>query len=207
MDENKKLVRKEPCPSCGSRDNLARYEDGHAYCFGIGCGHYEPPNEEYINREYIMEVPTKRVGEIVERGTYGAISDRRISQDICRKFGVTIEYDTEGNISKHHYPYYSGTELNSKVAQKTRVVGSKQFFSEGDMHGAGLFGQHLFEGDNAKAITITEGELDALAVSEMFAGKWPVVSLKNGASSAVKSIKGSLEFLEKFESVVLCFGS
>lgn len=29
----------EPCPNCGSRDNLARYDDGSATCFG--CGHYE----------------------------------------------------------------------------------------------------------------------------------------------------------------------
>lgn len=32
----------EPCPNCGSKDNLARYMDGHAWCFG--CGHFEQPN-------------------------------------------------------------------------------------------------------------------------------------------------------------------
>lgn len=30
----------EPCPKCGSKDNLARYEGGSGYCFG--CGFYEP---------------------------------------------------------------------------------------------------------------------------------------------------------------------
>lgn len=34
-----RFVRHEPCPSCGSRDNLGRYDDGSAYCFG--CGHTE----------------------------------------------------------------------------------------------------------------------------------------------------------------------
>lgn len=29
-----KFVKHESCPSCGSRDNLARYSDGSAYCFG-----------------------------------------------------------------------------------------------------------------------------------------------------------------------------
>lgn len=29
----------EPCPRCGSRDNLARYRDGSGWCFG--CGHRE----------------------------------------------------------------------------------------------------------------------------------------------------------------------
>lgn len=29
-----KLVRHTACPKCGSRDNLAEYTDGHAWCFG-----------------------------------------------------------------------------------------------------------------------------------------------------------------------------
>jgi hypothetical protein len=33
-------LKHEPCPKCGSRDNLARYSSGSGYCFG--CGHFEP---------------------------------------------------------------------------------------------------------------------------------------------------------------------
>lgn len=33
------FVRHEPCPTCGSRDNLARYSDGGGHCFG--CGYSE----------------------------------------------------------------------------------------------------------------------------------------------------------------------
>lgn len=29
-----KFLRHEPCPSCGSKDNLGRYDDGSAFCFG-----------------------------------------------------------------------------------------------------------------------------------------------------------------------------
>ena len=36
----------EPCPKCGSRDNLARYDDGGAFCFG--CKHWEPRNATSI---------------------------------------------------------------------------------------------------------------------------------------------------------------
>ena len=36
------FVRHEPCPRCGSKDNLGRYDDGSAWCFG-GCKYYEPP--------------------------------------------------------------------------------------------------------------------------------------------------------------------
>src|ERR1700722_5035241 len=34
-----KFTGHEPCPNCKSKDNLARYDDGHAYCFG--CGYVE----------------------------------------------------------------------------------------------------------------------------------------------------------------------
>ena len=40
QDTQSSFVRHEPCPSCNSRDNLARYSDGHAYCFG--CEYREP---------------------------------------------------------------------------------------------------------------------------------------------------------------------
>lgn len=33
-----RYVGHEPCPKCGSKDNLARYESGSGYCFG--CGEY-----------------------------------------------------------------------------------------------------------------------------------------------------------------------
>ena len=33
------FVKHEACPSCGSRDNLGRYSDGSAFCFG--CGYKE----------------------------------------------------------------------------------------------------------------------------------------------------------------------
>lgn len=34
-----RFVKHESCSRCGSRDNLGRYSDGSAFCFG--CGHYE----------------------------------------------------------------------------------------------------------------------------------------------------------------------
>lgn len=35
------FVRNEGCPRCGSRDNVAVYDDGHKWCFG--CNYYLPP--------------------------------------------------------------------------------------------------------------------------------------------------------------------
>lgn len=49
------FVGHEPCPRCLSRDNLGRWQDGHAFCFG--CGYREPPTRSLKNnyREVIKE--------------------------------------------------------------------------------------------------------------------------------------------------------
>ena len=44
-----KFVKHEPCPRCGSRDNLARYSDGSAYCFG--CRYFVPSTTSGFVRE------------------------------------------------------------------------------------------------------------------------------------------------------------
>ena len=90
------FVKHEPCPACGSRNNLARYSDGHAVCFSAGCGHYQKSSGEPI------EVELKVTRQVEKTGVVAAIPDRRISQDTAKKYGVTVEYGADGSISKHH---------------------------------------------------------------------------------------------------------
>jgi twinkle protein len=56
-----------------------------------------------------------------------------------------------------------------------------------------------------KYITIVEGELDALASFQMTGSKYPTVSIRNGASAAVKDCKAQYEYLDSFETIVICF--
>lgn len=199
MSNDSHFVRHEPCPSCGSKDNLARYSDGHAVCFTGGCDYYERATGEVIESKPL----NRKLKEMT--GVIASIPDRRISEATCKKYGVTVEYDTEGKISKHHYPYYD-KDTGSHTGTKSRIVDNKSFYSSGDFNNAGLFGQQAFKG-GGKYITVVEGEADALAVSEMFDGKWAVVSIRSGASGAVKDIKQNLEWLESFDNVVICFDS
>ena len=34
----------QPCPFCGSKDNVQYYEDGTGYCFGGNCKKFIPKN-------------------------------------------------------------------------------------------------------------------------------------------------------------------
>jgi len=197
MSESSHFVRHEPCPACGSRNNLARYSDGHAVCFTVDCNHYEKANGE------VVESKPQSTRRLEMTGVVASIPDRRISEATCKQFGVTVEYGASGQIVKHHYPYFD-KDTGTQTGTKSRIVDNKSFYASGTFDNVGLFGQQAFKG-GGKYITVVEGEADALAVSEMFDGKWAVVSIRSGASGAVKDIKQNLEWLETFENVVICF--
>ena len=205
MGKQSTFVEHKPCPACrnagGDRsgDNLSIYSDGHGYC--NACGHYQKDDTGVNN--YIEE--HKPMQTITPRGVSNAsIKDRRISSSITSKFGVTVSYDKKGQIEKHYYPYYDSNESNRLLGYKERTVATKEFQIIGTNKGSGLFGQNANR-SGGKYLTICEGEIDALSISEMFDGKWQVVSLKNGASSASRDIKENLEYIESFDNIVLCF--
>ena len=189
---------KEPCPECGSSDALAVYKDGGRHCYSAGCGYHVKGTGEYVEVE---EVTTNKPVDMF--GVIASIPDRKISQDTCKKYQVTVTYDSKGKIEKHHYPYYN-IDTGELTGSKVRTVATKGFVATGDIRHTGLFGQHQCRG-RGKFITITEGELDAMSVYEMFGKQFDVVSLKAGAASAVKEIKEQLEWLEGYDQVVLCF--
>ena len=197
MTAESTFVQHEPCPSCHSTDNLARYSDGHAVCFSGGCSHYERGDGT------VTKIHTRPARSLEMTGVVAAIPDRRINQDTAQRYGVTVEYGPDGTISKHHYPYHD-KDTGNATGTKVRIVENKSFYATGGFDNAGLFGQQAFKG-GGKYITVTEGEADAMAVNEMFDGKWPAVSIRSGAAGAAKDIKANLEWLESFDNVVICF--
>jgi len=133
-------------------------------------------------------------------GQITGIPDRKISADTCKAYNVTT-LTNNGTIFKHIYPYYD--DSNTQIATKIRTVQNKGFLSEGNMSGAVLFGRNKFSA-KGKYITITEGELDAMAAYQMFGSKWPCVSVKS-SSSALADCKKSFDYLNSFENIIICF--
>ena len=187
MSKNK-FLHHAPCSNCGSRDNLGVYED-HTYCFG--CQQYQGNNED------IPEIP-KKFSNMIE-GIYEAIPSRKLDSDTCQKFN----YQTGNYKDKPcHIANFFDKDYN-KVAQKLRFQ-DKSFLWLGDTDKITLFGQNLWR-DGGKTVIITEGEIDCLSVSKVQNNRYPVVSVPSGASSAKKYIKQELEWLSKFENIVLMF--
>lgn len=133
-------------------------------------------------------------------GEYRPLMARKISEDTARKFGYMVgEYKGK---TVQIAPYHN--ESGVIVAQKLRFA-DKTFTVTGDTKQIGglLFGSHLWSG--GKKIVITEGEIDAMSVSQAQGNKWPVVSVPNGAQGAKKSLQKNLEYLGGFEEVILMF--
>lgn len=203
-----RLIRKEQCPSCAKegkdkhRDNLVVFEDGHTHCFR--CNYHTKETLGGVNREVTSVPSTQDDDSWVHKyiGEYYPLTDRRLRAETLEKYKVKVEIGKNGQPIKHHYPYHN--QKGEMVGIKTRLVSGKRFFGSGNTDKTNqLFGQHLIKAGGL-AITICEGELDAMSAYEMFGNKYNFVSVANGVN-CVDNIKANLEFLDSFETVVLCF--
>lgn len=89
------------------------------------------------------------------------------------------------------------------VGQKLRKAG-KRFSVVGKVTDC-LFGQQLWGAGGGKKIVITEGEIDAMSVSQVQDHKWPVVSIPNGVDGAAQALNANIEWLLTYEQVILMF--
>ena len=189
---------KTECPRCvqngadRSGDNLAVYDD-HVYCFK--CKYYRSSKGTEMTDELTTTTPKEFK---VLTGSYIDLEDRGITEKTCRMYGYQVAKINGKEV--HIANYYQGGEL---LGQHLRGP-NKQFAWRGSAKGLELFGQNLWKA-GGKRLIITEGEIDCMTVNQVLGGTWAVVSIPNGATSAAKSIKENLEFINSYAEVVLCF--
>lgn len=192
------VVGNEQCPSCADRggdtsgDNLVRYSDGGAHCFA--CGYHQKTSE---SASLPQETVTRKKSSLLTDLEYRPLLKREISAETCLKFGYAIGEMGGKTVQVANYQH------NGHRAQKVRDS-KKNFKFLGAAKEVGLFGQHLW-GSGGRKLVITEGEIDAMSVSQMQDNKWPVVSVPNGAQGAAKSIAKELEWVESFDEVIFMF--
>ena len=179
-----------PCEKCGSKDNVAVYDDGHTYCFGCGT----TTRGEALTTNEFVSTNTDFV-----QGSITALAKRALDTTTLQKFNYQTGTHNGQPVQIANY-YNKDRQL---VAQKLRYP-DKTFKWIGDAREAGLFGQHLWR-DKGKMLIVTEGEIDALSISKINSNKFPVVSIKSGAQGAKRDIQRELEWIESFESVYFLF--
>lgn len=199
MSEHRSTVVRKglPCNDCGSSDALATYTDGHTHCFSCGTTSGVRPGLVSGDTPARPTRMTKRAALL--QGEACPIEARKLTQETCEKWGYLVGEFKGQDCQIANYR----DEKGQVVAQKVRLPG-KEFLWTGKPEKSGLYGQHLWR-DGGRMVVVTEGEIDALTVSQLQNNKWPVVSVPNGAHNAVKDIGKSIEWLEKFDSVVFMF--
>ena len=173
------VKHKQPCPACGGSDPVSVNANGSGWCFS--CRTYLPDYgtaevQQLDTLTEFDECPKDSTMNHNSTATYNALTDRQISLETAKKYGV--KSTTNGTkIDKHYYPYYNGHEF---AATKVRRQ-DKNFAWTGSPKDVGLFGENLFKA-GGKFITLVEGECDAMAAYELMGSKWPVVSIRSGAT-------------------------
>lgn len=211
------VERNVACPSCksigkDSTDNhlmlFADESGGHCprckYTMGpdgnvTHWGHLEPDEEPVVGLSPETALPLA-VGKLSVSETHGFIGG--ITPATTTKYGVTTT--TEDHEVTHHY--YPVKKKGKLLTHKIKEVATKKFYRTKKL-GKGtqtdFFGEDTIRGV-PDVLLITEGEVDAMAASQML-GVYAcdVVSLPDGANIDV--IKYKMKWLLKIPTVILCF--
>jgi len=129
--------------------------------------------------------------------TYEYIPLRGISRETLKFYDIKTKINAEGKPISQGYKYPNGS-------YKIRNLEQKDFYSQGDIAKAGLFGRDKFAAGSHKYVTITEGELDAASLYQVLGS--PVVSVQS-SSSAVRDCGLDIAYLRSFERVYLAMDS
>lgn len=186
-----------------STDAYAIQENGWGRCFGQCGGRNFPPDkaQEATDVEYETRKQTKseRPPPSPISPIFKAYPSRGFNKETIARYKVDV--GNEGSPYEAKYPLFD--KDNRHVANKVRLPG-KKFLFEGSPQDAGLGGRHAFPPGSARAITVVEGQDDALAAFQMMGSKYPVVFV-HSASTAEKDIQNDFEYLNSFDTIVLAF--
>lgn len=192
------------CPKCDSSDAFAINDNGWGHCFS--CGSNIPPEKTGITAE-VIPMPSRVVSPQQQTSrteaydasqgiSYSNLAVRKLNIHTCEVYGVGLRG------TDMVFPY------NRNKAAKVRIGNEKKFKTEGDWSASvELFAQDKFP-SGGKTVIVTEGEFDAMSAFQMLhPQKVAVVSVRNGAGSAVKDCEANYEYLDSFTNVVFNFDS
>lgn len=131
---------------------------------------------------------------------YQKISEtyRGITPDTFDVYGVKYGCDDQGEPKAISFRRPNGQVLH-------RSLDVKEFWFTGESgDGLPLFGTDIFAEGGAKAVTITEGYLDALSAFQMMGSQYPVLAVQS-ASSAKSECSKAYDYLNSFDKIYICF--
>lgn len=196
-------------------------DDGTYDAYDFATGKYipDPYKDRPAGYKPVVKIKSKEeianeIKEIEDFNTQ-ALPDRKLSKASLEYYEIKIGVSEEDGQTPttHYYPYRKDGEI---VGYKVRVIEDKRMWSIGSMKDVDLFGWEQAVAAGGKKLFITEGELDAVALFQIFKDhnkgtqyadfNPAIVSLAHGAGSAVRDLVKHLPEIRKtFKEIVLVF--
>lgn len=204
-------ISRQPCPhvDCGSSDAFSwNTEKLVGICYSCGTPYPAKGMEvfDWASQKYPLKNGKK--GDQAQSQGDSWVDDGTTSTDggyyhplrgILRgtmEFYNCVTYNDEsGQPHNHVYVYPDG-------GTKTRYFPKE--FSVNHFKSDQLFGMNLFPAGSASAVTITEGELDAMSAFQMLGSHYPVVSLPS-ATPSKKLLENCKDWLGSFDKIYVSF--
>ena len=193
--EDSNFISHGPCSKCGSTDGVGVYDDGHGFCFACNSHFQDYDDKAAIPKQASSHLTASGLTEL----SYSALSARGISEKTCKFWRYQVGTFKDKPVQVANY-------FNNEGGTLAKVRFQNKDFLQIGKGKLPLYGSWLWQrGASTKQVIVTEGEIDALSISQIQECKWPVVSIPNGAAGAVRAFKDNLEWLEEYESVVIMF--
>lgn len=201
------VVEKGECPKCGSWRGRVLYDDGHYWCFAC------PPDEAFTAPEggegpRVPKTPKAPkeyqadLDRLLEGTTTRNLPLWNIQQATCKHANYLTKVLPDG--TGQHIAVYKdehGEVVFCKVRKVTPADSKVGFFGIGDQSAVSLYGIETLKG--GKMVVVAEGEKDRLTGLQLWANKWPVVSIPFGAESSGNAFAKALPLLCKYDKVIL----
>lgn len=167
------FLHHEPCPNCGSKDNLGVWDDGHKWCFG--CSYYVPPESFRLIGSFIRAKKTRSSVSLPE--------DARSSLGLVANLWLDRYYLSKQEIERNRFLWSpSGVTM-----EDGRVVSPLLIFPFFDSSGNCIFWQgRNFSSINKKPKYFSRGDKESIVnIYGHFPNK-PALFLVEDVISAIK---------------------
>jgi twinkle protein len=141
--------------------------------------------------------------DLIPPGETQALAARKIAQTTAQHFNYTVSKYKGTPVQVA--PYYN--REGQLHAQKIRTPEKDFKWLGGDLQDAMPFGWHCFA-RSGRHLVLTEGEIDALSMSQVQGNKWPVWSIPTGAGPQLRkwlAARVSDGTFGGFDSVIVMF--